>query len=221
MRTTSKLTIGVLILTAGSWLATTQSEAQDSSRSAAPDAQFTSEGSERCLTCHAGESMTAVLDTPHGDATNPHTPFANYGCESCHGPGSWHISRARGGAGFPPLLGFHIEEATSDPDNIDTEAIAIMTQACTNCHENDMGETPGLEWAGSVHAEGPVTCVSCHTGMHSANQPMTQREEQVAVCSGCHEQAIADHPRFERSGIMFDNLTCYECHDVHQLIGAE
>ena len=128
MRTTSKLTIGVLILTAGSWLATTQSEAQDSSRSAAPDAQFTSEGSERCLTCHAGESMTAVLDTPHGDATNPHTPFANYGCESCHGPGSWHISRARGGAGFPPLLGFHIEEATSDPDNIDTEAIAIMTQ---------------------------------------------------------------------------------------------
>jgi len=69
-----------------------------------PEAQFTAEGAERCLNCHAGERMTIMAETAHGNSQDPHTPFAKQGCESCHGPGSLHVSRARGGRGFPAMI---------------------------------------------------------------------------------------------------------------------
>ena len=185
--------------------------AQDRKRSVLPEAQFTAGGTQACLRCHAGDSMQVMGETPHGNAENPHTPYAQQGCESCHGPGSLHVSRARGGAGFPALLAFDRQKNSSED----------MDAACTGCHEKDLGETAAMEWTGSLHAERGITCVSCHSAMHSLDNPLAGRDGQIENCARCHGPAIESHRRFETKGIVFDQLSCTDCHDVHQLIGAE
>ena len=175
--------------------------AQDTS-----DAQFTAEGSERCLNCHGGDRIALIAESAHGNLDNPNTPFAQKGCESCHGPGSLHVSRARGGAGFPPLPAFE-----------DDGTLRQETQVCIDCHANDMGELAGMQWVGSVHDTDGVTCVSCHES-HVVGNALTERKQQLENCAGCHKAQIAAHNRFENRGIVFDRLSCYDCHDVHQLI---
>ncbi len=173
---------------------------------ALPEAKFTEQGTERCLDCHAGANMTVIADTPHGDPENPNSPYAQKGCESCHGKGSLHVSRARGGAGFPALVRFKRGGSSVEDQN----------GACLNCHAYDMGELEGMAWAGSLHDPGRMTCGNCHE-MHVADNSMASATEQKKSCATCHEEQIAAHPRFESKGIMFDQLVCSNCHDPHQL----
>jgi DmsE family decaheme c-type cytochrome len=173
-----------------------------------PEANYTDAGAEGCLRCHGGERMVVIADTPHGNSDNPHTPFAQTGCEACHGPGSLHVSRARGGAGFPPLLRFG---RGGDP-------VAAQLDACLGCHEQDLGELPGMAWRGALHDTGRMTCSSCHQ-LHARENVLSDPEQQKAACATCHSDQIANHKRFEGKGILFDRLTCHDCHDVHQLIG--
>jgi DmsE family decaheme c-type cytochrome len=196
------LTLGVI---AGS-LVSGATEAQTNRNKTANEAQFTVEGAERCLRCHAGETMTIVADTAHGNSENPNTPYAQHGCESCHGPGSLHVSRARGGRGLPALVVFG-----------DSETVGRQTDACTACHADDMGDLEGMEWDGSAHDTDTMTCVTCHDA-HIVGNPLTEQKKQLKSCANCHNDEISAHPRFEDKGIVFDNLTCYDCHDVHQLI---
>lgn len=175
-----------------------------------PTAHYTDVGTEGCLTCHAGDNMTVMAETAHGDADDPHAPYAQQGCESCHGPGSLHVSRSRGGAGFPPLLRFR-RDGDPVPDQL---------AACLDCHAQDMGETPAMAWTGSLHDTGRMTCSSCHQ-MHMTENLLATREQQVDNCGTCHGKQIDEHNRFESRGIVFDRLTCHTCHDVHQLIRPE
>lgn len=180
-------------------------QAQTSRARVQADPQFTEGGTQRCLKCHSSESMEVMAETPHGNVDNPHTPFAKQGCESCHGAGSLHVSRAAGGAGFPALLRFN-----------DAGVVAEQTAACVGCHADEMGELEGMEWTGSVHDSEEITCVNCHKA-HSTESPLTDKTLQRDSCAACHEDQIAAHPTFEDKGIVFDNLACFDCHDIHQL----
>ena len=198
------LVLGTVLLI---WQATSNlAEAQTSRERMEAGAQFTAGGAKQCLACHAGESMTLVAETAHGDKENPHTPFAQQGCESCHGAGSLHVSRSHGGAGLPLLLGFDGKTA-----------IPAQTSACLDCHAEDMDELAGMQWAGSKHDTEDITCVSCHT-VHTTENKMTDQDAQRKSCDGCHKKQIANHRKFETKGINFDALSCSACHDVHQLI---
>ena len=207
MRINKRTFYAILVLwTAVTGLQTALSVAQENQNEGLPEAQYTAEGTERCLGCHAGERMTLMAATAHGNADNPHTPFATQGCESCHGPGSLHVSRARGGIGFPAMIVFD-----------DRDSVQRRTTACVGCHANDMGDLEGIAWKNSSHDTDSVTCVSCHEG-HIVDELLADPNRQREVCSECHKTEIANHKRFEDKGIVFDNLTCYDCHDVHQLI---
>ena len=173
------------------------------------DPQFTTGGTEQCLSCHGGANMTIIADTPHGNMDNPHSPYSEEGCESCHGPGSVHVSRSGGGAGLPLLLTF------KGRDNA-----AEQNDACLSCHAEDMGELEGFAWAGSLHDRPNITCQPCHNS-HSTEQAMKDQETQEANCSRCHRRHIREHPRFEEKGILFDELSCSTCHDVHALQARE
>ena len=171
--------------------------------------QFTAEGTEQCLSCHGGPNMTIMADTPHGNVENPHSPYAKQGCESCHGPGSVHVSRSSGGAGLPLLLQFKGRENAAE-----------QNAACLSCHAEDMGELEGFAWAGSLHDRPNITCARCHAS-HSTEQSMKDHETQLANCSRCHRRHIREHPQFEDKGILFDKLSCSTCHDVHALQAKE
>lgn len=171
-----------------------------------PKAQYTTEGTQGCVRCHGAESITSMEKTVHGNKENPQTPYAKHGCESCHGPGSLHVSRARGGRGFPLLLAFRGGEPAQR-----------HTEACIGCHGKDVGKLKGMNWNGSVHATMGMTCVNCHK-LHVEGNPLSEQKSQQEVCAKCHGKQITDHRRFENVGIVFDKLTCFECHDVHQLM---
>ncbi len=184
-------------------------EAQSNRQRMEAEANFTVKGTEGCLACHGGESMAIVGESPHGNTDNPHSPYSLQGCESCHGPGSVHVSRAGGGAGYPKLLSFKTE------DNIPEQ-----NAACLGCHAEALGELEGMAWTGSLHDAGGLNCGACHDS-HTLENPMANISLQQENCAGCHAEQIDAHPRFESAGINFDQLSCYTCHDVHQLTSKE
>lgn len=184
-------------------------EAQSSRVRLEAEPQFTTDGSEQCLSCHAGENMTIMAETPHGKLDNPHSPYSKQGCESCHGPGSVHVSRSGGGAGRPFLLSF------KGGDNV-----AEQNAACLGCHSQAMGELEAMTWTGSLHDRPNMTCQRCHDS-HSTEQPMKDQAKQLANCRRCHSRHIREHPQFEDKGILFEELSCSTCHDVHALEASQ
>ena len=192
-------------LLAALWLPSVAVDAQELKAGKRVAAQYTTGGTDGCLRCHGGPTMTLMGDTVHGDSSNPHAPYAQQGCEACHGPGSLHVSRARGGTGFPALLRFG-----------DRQTRPQQTAACLDCHAKDMGNLAGMEWTGSLHDTPRMTCVSCHT-LHTTENKLADARQQTSNCNKCHAEQITAHPRFEDKGIVFDRLMCSDCHDVHQL----
>jgi DmsE family decaheme c-type cytochrome len=199
-------------------IATAQSS---NSASVQKTAEFSANKSQACLFCHNLERMRAILDTPHGDRNNPYSPYAQHECESCHGPGSLHVTRLRQNKTRALMIDYGAETKTP---------LAKQSETCLdNCHEKDMGKLKGMEWSGSVHGRGWVdadgqnkemSCANCHK-LHEKHESLKDRTQQAAVCYKCHEKSEREHPRFEDKGIVFDKLTCWDCHDVHQLIYKE
>ena len=180
----------------------TADEKQNTTRKNPPQAQYTEEGVERCISCHAGDRMNVMAKTAHGNKENPQSPYATHGCESCHGAGSLHVSRARGGVGFPLLMAFRQEEPRE-------QHIA----ACIGCHGNKLGKREGMQWTGNIHDSIGMTCVNCHQ-LHTKNDPMKNQKQQKEKCSQCHSAQLGAHKKL---GISLDNMKCFGCHDIHKL----
>ncbi len=173
---------------------------------------YTEGGSEDCLRCHSGERMRTVLASPHGNDQNPASPASANGCESCHGPGSIHISRAHGGRGFPPLISFGRGSGASDRE--------VQIEVCLGCHA-EAGVGKGLiTFRGSPHDRRTINCSTCHS-IHEETDPMRVKDQQRSTCNRCHRRHIDEHRRFEDKGIDFDALSCWTCHDVHATVSLE
>jgi len=182
------------------------SAAQEADRKPTRTPSFTKEGSETCLRCHSGEKMRAISASPHGDKEINGTPATAHGCETCHGPGSIHVSRAHGGRGFPSLTEFGRGSRGSPRDE--------KLHACLSCHADEkLGEMQTL-FIGSAHDRPSINCSNCHN-LHAETDPMSDKEAQTKACSRCHRRDIRDHPRFKEKSIDFDALSCSACHDVH------
>ncbi|MBY6082761.1 cytochrome c3 family protein [Ruegeria arenilitoris] len=192
----------VSILSVGVWLDGTQAQSLRN----LPEAKHTDGGPEACLTCHGGPEMTLMAETPHGDADNPHAPYGQQGCESCHGPGSFHVSSARGGVGFPPLNDFSYAGRPKE-GQFDT---------CLGCHANTSGGRLGIGWLGSSHDVSGMTCSTCHE-VHATENPLAELAGQRALCASCHGLTNSKHEDFENNGIQIETLQCATCHDPHDL----
>lgn len=170
-------------------------------------AHYTEQGAKRCLYCHSDERMQVIEKTPHGDKSNPKSPFAQHDCESCHGPGSLHATRSRRGKGRPEMNTFGKDAKTP---------IGNQNNICLDCH----AELNKMEWKGSVHAREDVACAHCHK-VHNTTEEMEDINKQKQACYSCHEKMKTEHPKFEDVGIKLEPLECWACHDVHQLIPAK
>jgi DmsE family decaheme c-type cytochrome len=179
----------------------------DQSNPAHREQVFTRGGAEACLHCHSGDRMRAVKNSPHGNMENMYTPLATQGCEACHGPGSIHISRAHGGAGFPKMIDFGRGPNFSPRDT--------QIEACLACHHEEKGGRSVIEWYSSSHNRKNINCSTCHE-IHVETDPMENADQQVATCRRCHRKDLEKHDHFDDSNIEFDSLSCGTCHNVHQ-----
>ena len=168
---------------------------------------WSEEGAEGGLRCHSGPGMRAGRSGPHFRRQIPGAPAAIHYCESCHGPGSIHVSRAHGGRGFPPLTEFG-----RGPDKAPREE---QLAACLDCHGVEGAVRKTIGFFGSPHDRSSINCSTCHT-VHAESDPVGGREEQANICFRCHRRQKTGHPRFEAESMDIDVLPCASCHDVHR-----
>lgn len=169
---------------------------------------YTEGGAEDCLACHSGEPMRAVQKSAHGNADNPLTPFALHDCESCHGPGSIHMSRAHGGKGFPPLTIFGYERGAATRDQ--------QVEVCLGCHTDEESSIKVTPFHGTLHDKWIVNCSSCHE-VHAEADPVLNRRLQAEVCFACHSKQKDEHRKVGKRVPDFSRMGCAGCHKVHRL----
>ena len=167
--------------------------------------QLTLEGADKCLFCHSDEKIQAVQDGPH--RSGPDSPMGKQGCEHCHGPGSFHVSRAHGGAGFPSMIEFGRRSSASPRE--------VQLEACLHCHSEEVGGSGAIVFLGSPHDITRINCSTCHKA-HVAEDPiLVDMQAEDRNCNRCHRRIRDEHKRFEERGIDFDSRACSDCHDVH------
>lgn len=180
-----------------------------------PPATPTAVGMDTCATCHE-EVARQFERSIHGALAGFEYRTAHEKCESCHGPGSAHIESGSA----DDIIGFK--------DGWDPKA----NQTCLACHRQT-GHV--LEWAGSVHAQSGVGCVTCHR-IHQSREvaPGLMRAEglvsshatapawkgslakpQAELCYDCHKPQRAQFMQNSRHPVREGYMTCASCHNVH------
>jgi len=167
---------------------------------------YSRKGADTCIKCHDEDNAVPVFPifkTKHGRSADPNSPFAKLQCESCHGPGALHVTKA--GNKETKLSGSIISFGRASTTPIDQQ-----NKQCLNCHEN----TERLNWVGSQHDSNDVACVSCHQ-IHVAEDNVLIKDKQQAVCFACHKKQRADI--FKRSSHPLRNggMACSACHNPH------
>jgi DmsE family decaheme c-type cytochrome len=168
--------------------------AQNPSQAPQPAASFV--GQDTCLTCH-DDKREGLNATPHTVASDPRTPAAKQGCESCHGPGSRHAE--------DPVN-------VAMPNDFEKNTAADANAVCTSCHTR--GEH--ALWEGSQHETRDLKCATCHS-VHSFKSEHKQLkfETQRELCANCHRDKIAKLDRSGHMPVREGKMECTTCHNVH------
>ena len=152
-------------------------------------------GESTCLTCH-DEKKQGYFSSPHHRASDPRTPAGKQGCESCHGPGSLHLT--------DPVANPVKRFSKLPPDEVNA--------TCTTCHNR--GEH--ALWDGSQHESRGLACTSCHT-VHTPKAELKQLKEptQPKLCVNCHRDKVAKLDRSGHMPVREGKMECSTCHNVH------
>jgi lipopolysaccharide biosynthesis regulator YciM len=156
------------------------------------------DGVRRCLNCHTTNLYSVLHDV------GPEAADRSVGCETCHGPGGYHVAAVA--AGFVDL-------AIASPRRAPP---AALDQICAKCHgiqqpENlDLPRTDPvwlrfhsltLSWSRCyTESGGKLGCVTCHDPHHNVE---TVAAVNDAKCLACH--AVATAPSLARSVAAFDS----------------
>jgi DmsE family decaheme c-type cytochrome len=176
-----------------------------SEKSTVTASDYSKQGADTCLSCHNGERMQHIFRTAHGQGADSDAPFAYLQCESCHGPGNAHTGRQNVGSGHTPIIDFGRDAATP---------IEEQNAVCMKCHTRDVG----LQWTGSAHQNGQVSCADCHD-LHAKVDPVSVLTEQADVCYECHMKQRADNLKPYTHPVSQGIMTCTACHSPHHSTG--
>jgi len=168
---------------------------------AAPPAGEGFVGSDVCAECHK-EKFQQILPSRHGQTADARTPFAQAGCETCHGAGEAHSlseGKERGG-----MIVFGDRSGVAPED---------QNGQCLSCHQ----DTNRMHWQGSPHEAEDLVCSSCHR----VHQPdgVLKKATEADVCSSCHWQVRADMHKASAHPIRNGQITCSDCHSPHGAAG--
>jgi len=189
------------------WAATAHAHAWDT-------LQASGHAAPSCYRCHTVNGFSNLAPDSAGffavsDQAKP--LYHDVQCESCHGPGSVHVSAPDETQPLATIAA-------------DTDAMA----GCGTCHSG--AHTPFVEeWKQSAHgtveaaAVGNTTCQGCHDGRaalerfdsHAAFIEQDSTNWQPITCAVCHDPHGSNNPAQLRLPIGTPDLTtnlCMQCH---------
>jgi DmsE family decaheme c-type cytochrome len=175
----------------------------------APEKAYAAKGEQTCLKCHDEAPATNILDTVHAVKGDERTPFAEHGCEGCHGASPEHIASAAKVHGdekpLPPTVVF------KGPNK---SPASERNKACMSCHENGLR----TNWAGSQHESSTMACTDCHTA-HIKKDPVLVKATQPEKCFSCHAQQRQQSFQVSHHPIREGKVVCSDCHNPHGSAG--
>jgi DmsE family decaheme c-type cytochrome len=155
-------------------------------------------GEQTCLTCHGTDpKVIAILQSPMAMKGDPRTPFAQGGCQTCHGDSLDHIAMKKP---FPDVV-FSGKNASP---------VAVRNQVCLSCHQAGLR----MNWQGSQMQQAGLACADCHTA-HAAKDPVLVRATQPEKCFTCHADVRADTLKYSHHPIREGKVVCSDCHNPH------
>ena len=165
-------------------------------------------GARTCLKCHDTPPATLILHTPHAQAADPRTPFADKECQSCHGESNAHLVKpAEGQPRAAPDIVFGRQSPTP---------VEKQNQVCMDCHTGGLR----MNWAMSQHSSGEVSCASCHKP-HQIKDKVLVKATQAEICFTCHAEQRAQSLKRSRHPIREGKVVCSDCHNPHGSFGPK
>ncbi len=167
---------------------------------------------QKCVRCHdetEKHSVLPIMQSKHAVMADPRTPFADRGCETCHGKSDehWETAVNEGERRPPPQVVFKGKFA-SPPEE--------QNKVCLGCHESGLR----MNWKGSQHETNSVACTSCHT-LHIGKDPVLIRTTQSEVCFACHKTQRSQIYRVSTHPIRAGKMSCSQCHNPHGSMGPK
>jgi DmsE family decaheme c-type cytochrome len=161
-------------------------------------------GPQTCLKCHNTDAkVMPIVQTPHGLQGDKHTPFAQEGCESCHGPSAAHVASR---SNSPNVL---FKGPNKSP-------VAERNAQCLTCHQAGLR----MNWQGSQHENNDIACNDCHS-VHVAKDPVLVKTSQPEKCFTCHAEQRSDSFKFSHHPIREGKVVCSDCHNPHGSAGPK
>jgi DmsE family decaheme c-type cytochrome len=133
----------------------------------------------------------------HGQSSNPRSPAATLGCESCHGPGQAHVD----------------DDAKGNIAKFSQMKPEDANARCLTCHNR--GDHAG--WEGSTHESRNLACTSCHS-VHSPQsfKGQLKKSTEKETCATCHRaQVIKTERAFNHMPVREGKMSCSSCHNPH------
>ncbi|WP_338592541.1 DmsE family decaheme c-type cytochrome [Shewanella khirikhana] len=199
----SKLTLGLLCLLFSFQLAATPwkdmppSEVEATLDKKFAEGKYSPKGADSCLMCHKkSATVMALFDNVHGSTHSSASPMADLQCEACHGPMGSHNK-----GGKEPMITFG-KDAPIPADK--------QNSVCMSCHQDDKR----MAWEGSHHNSADIPCASCHL-IHTAKDPITDKQTEVEVCTSCHLAQKADMHKRSSHPLESNQMVCSDCHNPH------
>lgn len=146
-----------------------------------------------CVACHE-EQVAAVAKTPHQRAVQADAGF----CAACHGDPAKHLETGE-------------KADIRGRDALGRWQAQDQTQACLSCHRSSLPS-----FAASPHAQGQVSCWSCHPGVWHGPTPKASEP-----CATCHRPEAAGFRRAYHHPVPEGKMRCASCHDPHREQPAE
>ena len=170
------------------------------------------EGGRTCFACHAVMLPTATVV--------PAKRFFGVGCESCHGPGSTHVTQMQAG-----------KYGQDSMARLEKWSAPRILALCGQCHGSAQAPRAGITPVSMVairrmqpfglsqsqcykNSKGTLSCVTCHD---SHTNVSTDQKTYNAVCLSCHTTVTARRPPLLRTTLIKlcpVNRTgrCVSCH---------